>query len=485
MGKKNAEPLSPLHFESIGLRRQNKNLHGKAHVFFSAAIMISSTRVLPSARTTALCAPAVAKRTIHPQRARQRPFSAATSSPNPFSSSSWSLSANQCQPRPSVSVAAASPSAASSSGAPDGESNDNDWLSQGLLRIVYPAQALLLLLGAASMVALPSGFCELALQSCPLPPPRTAVQLAGAALALPSAASLALAHAASVPGRLSSSTYVALNAGLSLFGLAVAAAASTAVAPSSLPPLAAGAVASFLAPAKFYSYLLLIGPLALAVSCSTAATVSWLFFLFLFSFLGSRGQTMSLKKIENQSPTGLRRARSRSRSRSGAGPRRRRRRRAEGNKLFSFLSLLAPLWRLFRRPCRARAFWCCCLRSQRRDLGSFPENCGIGGALRLRGGRGALGCCFEGPVGRFHLRQAKAGGRGGLRCRGRCCRRRRGGLFRCPLLRALARSGSFCGAAAVWRDVGVGAGDGEEVKGRKCKRNFSRNEQEKKLGFVF
>ena len=128
------------------------------------------------------------------------------------------------------------------------------------------------------MVTAASKFCELALRSCPLPPPQTAIQLAGAALALPGAASLALAHAASVPGRLSSSTYVALNAGMSLFGLAVAAAASSSSPTSSAAAAAAAAAtSSVLAPVALYSSLLLVGPLALAVACSTAATVSFFF----------------------------------------------------------------------------------------------------------------------------------------------------------------------------------------------------------------
>lgn len=247
-----------------GLKKLKKICTKKRRPFFSAAMMLSSSRVHLSARTTALFAPAIAKRATKLQRTRQRPISAALSS-SPISFSS--LSAN-IQPRTSASVSVA---AASSSGAPSEDSDSNDWLSQGLLKIAYPSQALLLLLGAASMAALPVKFCELALLSCPLPPPQTAVQLAGAALILPGAASVALKHAASVPGRLSSPTYVSLNAGLSLFGLAVAAAASTAVAPRS--PLPVAASSAFLAPAKLYSSLLLIGPLALAVACSTAATV--------------------------------------------------------------------------------------------------------------------------------------------------------------------------------------------------------------------
>ena len=208
-----------------------------------------------------------------PRRARQGPISVASSS------ASLPLLSADRRRRPSVSVAASSSSshaAASSSSPPSGEGSEGgkDFLSQGLLRVTYPLQALLLALGGASMVFFPSTFCELALLSCPLPPPQTAAQLAGAALALPCAASLALAHAASNPGRLSSQTYVSLNAGLSMFGLAVAAAASAAVAPSPLAAAAASSSSAFLAPAGFYSSLLLVGPLALAVACSTAATVS-------------------------------------------------------------------------------------------------------------------------------------------------------------------------------------------------------------------
>lgn len=145
------------------------------------------------------------------------------------------------------------------------------------------------------MVFSPDRFCELALLSCPLPPPRAAVQLAGAALLLPSAASLALARAAAVPGRLSSATYVSLNAGLSLFGLAVAAAASTAVAPASSSFASSSSAPAFIAPAKLYASLLLVGPLALAVACSTAATVressfNVIFFSFSFFLFCSRGK---------------------------------------------------------------------------------------------------------------------------------------------------------------------------------------------------
>ena len=234
-----------------------------------------------------------------PKRARQRPISATLSPISPHLAA-----ARPRRRRPSLSVPAApsppsSSARAAASSSPPGDGTD--WLSSGLLRVSYPLQALLLALGGAVMVAAPSRFCELALRSCPLPPPQTAIQLARAALALPAAASLALAHAASVPGRLSSATYVSLNAGLSLFGLAVAAAASAAVAPGSLP--AAAAASSLLAPAGFYSSLLLIGPLALAVACSTAATVSffdWCCCFSSFFFFKSKNSKNSFFQIKSK-----------------------------------------------------------------------------------------------------------------------------------------------------------------------------------------
>ena len=252
-----------------------------AHAFFApAAMMLSSPTQAAHLRATVILPRAIAKRAIAPQRACQRPFSAALPSPSissPTSSSPLAAaSAAPCPRRAAVVASSSSPSSSYSPPAGGDHGADRDWLSQGLLRVAYPLQALLLAAGGALMVVAPLRFCELALRSCPLPPPQTAVQLAGAALALPCAASLALAHAASVPGRLSSATYVSLNAGLSLFGLAVAAAASTAVAPGPLPAAAAAAASAssaFLAPAKLYSSLLLVGPLALAVTCSTAATV--------------------------------------------------------------------------------------------------------------------------------------------------------------------------------------------------------------------
>lgn len=241
-------------------------------------MMLSSPTRAVHLRATVVLPRAIAKRATAPQRAFQRPISIASPpSPSVLSATSSSSSPSSplapCPRRAPVAVAAAASSPSPSAGA-NGE--DRDWLSQGLLKIAYPLQALLLAAGALSMAALPSRFCELALRSCPLPPPQTAVQLAGAALALPCAASLALVHAASVPGRLSSATYVSLNAGLSLFGLAVAAAASTAIAPAG--SAAASTASAFLAPAKLYASLLLVGPLALAVTCSTAATVRKEFF---------------------------------------------------------------------------------------------------------------------------------------------------------------------------------------------------------------
>ena len=241
-------------------------------------MMLASRNSLLSTRATALSGCVAARRSAIPQPKRAQTMS--ISSPMVPS-----RSVGPRRPRHhhlhsiSSSVAVASSSSAAA-GAPSNGNDDKDVLSQALLKPSYLAQAFLLSLGAAAMVAAPTKFCELALLSCPLPPPQTAIQLAGAALALPCAASLALARAAAVgPRRLSSATYVTLNAGLGLFGLAAAAAASTAVGGGGVgvggvtAAAAAAASSSLIAPARAYSSLLLVGPLALAVTCSTAATV--------------------------------------------------------------------------------------------------------------------------------------------------------------------------------------------------------------------